>query len=109
MLNKNTLQKEIQDSFEQLLPNDLREGFKSTFPRQTAGGDKMAERFANVTTDMLAQPLAEALASAIDYYIRTADVYGIIITNGSPAKQAAMINSSSPLTNGKVPNTFGIK
>ncbi len=108
MLNKQTLQKEIQDAIEQLLPNALREGIKVTFPRETEAGDKAADRFAEVITDLFAQPFAEAIAAAIDYHVRSADVYGTIITVGSPTTQTAMINSPSPLTNGKVPNTFGI-
>lgn len=109
MLNKDTLQSEIQDAFEQLLPNAFREGLKATFPRETAAGNTSADRFAEVITELLAKPLAESLAAAIDYHVRSADVYGNIVTVGSPTTQTAVINSPSPLTNGKVPNTLGIQ
>lgn len=108
MLNKQTLQDEIQDALENLLPNAFREGLKATYPRETAAGNKSAERFASVITELLAKPLAESLAAAIDYHVRSADVYGTIITVGSPTTQTAIVNSPSPLTNGKVPNTLGI-
>ena len=109
MLNKQTLQKEIQGAIEELLPNALREGLKSTFYRETESGNKMADRFASVVTELFAQPFSEALAAAIDYHVRSANIYGTIITVGSMVTQTAVVNSPSPLTNGKVPNTLGIK
>lgn len=108
MLNKQTLQKEIQGAIEELLPNALREGLKSTFYRETESGNKMADRFASVVTELFAQPFSEALAAAIDYHVRSATIYGTIITAGSPTTQAAVINSPSALINGKVTNTLGI-
>lgn len=108
MLNINTLQSELQSAFEELLPNALREGLKTTFPRETQAGNDAAEKFSKTVTDLLAEPLAKALAGAIDYHVKSATIYGNIITIGGPTTQTAMINSPSPLTNGKVPNTFGI-
>ena len=109
MLNKQTLQKEIQGAIEELLPNALREGLKSTFYRETESGNKMADRFASVVTELFAQPFSEALAAAIDYHVRSASIYGTIVTVGSMVTQTANVNSPSPILNGKVPNTLGIK
>lgn len=108
-LKKATLQQEIQSAIEDILPSALEEGIKATFPRRTESGDEAAKKFANVVTEILAAPMAKALASAIDYHVRSADVYGNLITNGSPSTHFCTISSPSPLTNGKVPNTLGIK
>lgn len=109
MLNKNKLKKEIQDLCEQLFPEACREALKATYPRQTKAGDKQADKFAKAFTNILAEPFATGLAGAIDYYVKNAQIYGTIITAGSPTTQVASINSTSvPATNGKVPNTLGI-
>jgi hypothetical protein len=108
MLNKQTLQDEIQGAIEDLLPNALREGLKTTFPRETEAGNNMADRFADVVTTLLAAPLAQSLAGAIDYHVRSASIYGTIITIGNKVTQTAAIASPSAVTNGKVPNTLGI-
>ena len=74
--------------------------------------DKMISTWTLVTetlTEKVIDPLAKRLAAAIDYYVRNANVYGTIITTGSPVTQMAAISSPTPLTNGKIPNTFGIQ
>lgn len=109
MLNKQTLQSEIQDAIEQLLPDALREGMKATYPSQTQAGNDAADRFADVVTGLFAGPFAECLAAAIDYHVRSATIYGTVVTVGSPTTQTAVITSPTALTNGKVPNTLGIK
>lgn len=108
MLKINTLQSEIQSALEDLLPNAFREGMKATFPRETKAGNEVADKFADTITQLLAEPLAKALAGAIDYHVKSASIYGPILTMGGPTTQTAMINSPSPLTNGKIPNSLGI-
>lgn len=108
-LKKKTLQKEIQDAIEKLLPNALEQGLLATMPRKTKACEEQAKKFGEVITKTLAKSLSEALASAIDYHVRSADIYGNLITNGSPSTHYCTINSPSPLTNGKTPNTLGIK
>jgi hypothetical protein len=50
------------------------------------------------------------MAQAIDYYTKNAQIFGTVITMGSPTTQTAMINSTPmPATNGSIPNTLGIK
>lgn len=109
MLKKDKLKQEIQSAIEDILPPALEQGMKHTFPRNTKSGDTSAQNFAETVTKLLAEPLASALAAAIDYHVRSAEIYGTVITVGSPSSQVARINSPSPLTNGKVPNSLGIK
>lgn len=108
-LKKSTLENEIKSAFEELLPMALEEGMKATYPRRTESGDEAAKNFADVVTEILSAPLAKALASAIDYHVRSAEIYGNLITNGSPSTHFVSINSPSPITNGKIPNSLGIK
>jgi hypothetical protein len=59
---------------------------------------------------LIAEPLAERLSTAIDYYIKSGCISGTIITVGGPTTQTATIspiNLGNP-TAGKVPNTLGI-
>ena len=108
-LKKGTLKAEIQAAIEEILPGALEKGFKRTLPRNTEIGNKTAKRFAQTITELLAEPMAKALSGAIDYHVRSANVWGTIITVGSPVTQQAHIESPFPPTNGKIPNTFGIK
>ena len=108
-LNKKTLKEEIQSALEELLQPALEQGYKSTLTRNTEAGANAAKKFSEVITELLAEPLATALAGAIDYHVRSANVYGQIITVGGPTTQTARVNSPLPLTNGSIPNTLGIK
>lgn len=109
MLKVDTLQKQIQQAFEEVLPGALKQAMATTMPEKSKTGEKIIERFANTATDLIAEDLSTRLASAIDYYVKNADIYGTIITTGGPFTQMSMINSSGPLINGKVPNTFGLR
>lgn len=109
MLNINTLQTELKKAFDETLPGAFEQAFILTFPTQSEIGSDLAKRFGEAFNDMISEPLAERLAAAIDYYVKTANVYGTIITVGGPVTQTAIVQSPSPLTNGKVPNTLGIQ
>ena len=109
MLNENKLYKEIKASFNETFPTAFEHAFRTTFPEQSAAGNEVAKQFGKSIDDAISDPLAKRLAAAIDYYVRNANVYGTIITTGSPVTQMAAISSPTPLTNGKIPNTFGIQ
>lgn len=109
MLNKKTLQDEIQNAVESILPNALEQGLRATFPRNSKSADELAKKFADVATEQFAKPFAISMASAIDYYIRTADIYGTLNTTGSPTSHICLIESPTPITNGRMINTLGIK
>ena len=109
MLQVGELEKALTRSLEEVLPSALEEAFKHTLPCCSEAGNKAAKEFGQCITDLISGPLGERFANAIDYYIKNATIYGRILTVGGPSSQMASINSPSPLTNGNVPNTLGIK
>lgn len=109
MLQVTELEKALTRSLEEVLPSALEEAFKHVLPNSSKAGDEKAKEFGQCISDMISSPLGTRFANAVDYYIKNADIYGQIITVGSPTTQTARIESPSPLTNGKVPNTLGIK
>lgn len=109
MLNENKLYTEIKKAFDETLPTAFEHAMKSTFIGSTTYADDMAKQFGKSINDAISDPLAKRLAAAIDYYVRNADIYGTVITVGGPMTQMAKIESPLPLTNGKIPNTLGIK
>lgn len=109
MLKVDKLEKEIKKAFDETLPGALEQAMLSIFPEKTSTGDNIAKNFGEVVTDLISEPLAQRLAAAIDYHVRSATIYGTIVTVGSMVTQTAVVNSPSALTNGKVPNTLGIK
>ena len=108
MLKESKLKQEIKKAFDETLPTAFEQAFLLTYPEKSKIGSKIAKQFGEVINDLVSEPLAERLAAAIDYHVRSANVYGTIITTGSPVTQTAFVNSPSPLTNGKIPNTLGI-
>lgn len=109
MLNKKKLEEEIRDAFETLLPPAFEQAQKAVYPFESERGNELAKKYGEVFSNIISGPLAKALASAIDTHVRTADVYGTVITTGTAVTQQAKIDSPMPFTNGKIPNTFGIK
>lgn len=109
MLDENKLYKQIKQAFNNVLPGAFESALKSTLAKQSNAGDEVCEQFGKSIDEAISEPLAKQLAAAIDYYVKNASINGTIITVGSPTTQTARINSPSPLTNGKVPNSLGIK
>lgn len=109
MLKVDQLEKEIKKAFDETLPGALEQAMLMIFPEQSKTGDSIAKKFGETANDLISEPLAQRLAAAIDYHVRSADIYGTIITIGSMVTQTAVVNSPSALTNGKVPNTLGIR
>lgn len=109
MLNVKTLEEELKKAFSETLPLAFEEAMKSTFPQDSELGADIAKTFGEVIDDLVSESLAQRIAAAIDYHIRSATIYGNIITVGGPTTQYATINSPSPLTNGVLPNSLGIK
>lgn len=109
MLKVAELEKALTRSLSEVLPSALEEAYKHILPVSSNKGNEMAKDFGQTISDLISEPLGQRFANAIDYYIKNADVYGKLITNGSPSTHMCSIESPSPLTNGKVPNTLGIK
>ena len=79
------------------------------FPEKSEYGEDLAKDMAETFDELTAEPLADLLANAIDYYVKNITITGTIITAGSPVTQTAQIvPSPTPVTAGKIPNTLGI-
>lgn len=109
MLKVDDLQKSLKTAFDEVLPAAFKEVMRAMLPMKSSDGDAKVDAVGEMVKDLISEDLSTRIASAIDYYIKNADIYGQIITVGSPSTQTAKIESPSPLTNGKVPNTLGIK
>lgn len=110
MLNSDTLSEYISNAIRTIVCPAIKQCILNSFPNKSDSGDEIAETFSNNFDDLVSDQLGMAIASAIDYYIKNAELYGTIITSGSPTTQVARLNPMSmPLINGAVPNTIGIK
>lgn len=108
MLKVAKLENEIKKAFDETLPSAFEQALLQTMPAKSKKGSEMAKKFGETINEMVSEPLAQRIAAAIDYHVRSATIFGTVITVGSPTTQTAVINSPSALTNGKVPNTLGI-
>lgn len=109
MLKVDKLESEIKKAFDETLPAAFEQALLQTQPAVSKSGNDMAKKFGETINSMVSAPLAQRLAAAIDYHVRSISIYGTIITAGSPTTQMASINSPSAITNGKVPNSLGIQ
>lgn len=111
MLNASTLESQLKAAFSKYLKDAIRHCVLQDYCQfgKSKLAEEKAERFANTFDELVSQPLASSIANAIDYYIKNAQIYGTIMTTGGPVSQLAVVNSmSTPVTNGKVPNTLGL-
>ena len=108
MLNPTRLESELKTAFEECLPGAFERAFMETMPEKSKAAEEKAKQFGETIKELLAEDLAKRIAGAIDYYVKNANVYGTIITMGSPFTQTAVVNTPSPVTGGKIPNQLGI-
>ena len=110
MLNPQTLAEYISNSIRTLVCPAIKQCLLNSYPMKSDIGDQIAENFANNFDDLVSDQLGTCIAEAIDYYIKNAELYGTIITVGSPTTQTAkLLPSPMPMINGSVPNSIGIK
>ena len=110
MLDKDTLKENLANGISTIVRPAIEECFKRMWPSKSNIGDSYAEAFANNFDEMVSDQLAEVFAAAIDYYVKNIEIFGTVITVGSPTTQTAQINGmSTPLLNGAIPNTLGIR
>ncbi len=110
MLDKETLKDQLANGMSTIVRPAIEECFKRMWPSKSDIGDTVAEDFANNFDELVSEQLAEVFASAIDYYIKNSEIFGTVITVGSPTTQTARINSlNTPIINGVIPNTLGIR
>jgi len=110
MLKPDVLKQQLLDLFNQTIPTAFEQAFLEMQPENTKAGAESAKKFGQTINDLLSEQWATTISQAIDYYVKNAQIYGTLITNGSPTTHVARINSTPmPATNGSVPNTLGIK
>lgn len=110
MLDKETLKENLANGLSTIVRPAIEECFKRMWPVKSNIGDSYAETFANNFDEMVSEQLAEVFAAAIDYYVKNIEIFGTVITVGNPMTQTAQINGmSTPILNGAIPNTLGIK
>lgn len=109
MLNPASLEQQIKNAFEQYLPPAFEEAAKQLMPQETDTGKEMCKAFGDTVAELLAEPLASTLASAIDYYVKNIGLQGTILTTGSPvAQQAIIMPAPTPVVAGVIPNTLKV-
>lgn len=109
MLKVNDLKKQIQIGLQDVYKPAVERIFLMMFPEKTEYGDKLCKDIAETFVDLTAEPMADILAGAIDYYVKNITITGTVITAGSPVSQTArIVPSPTPITAGKIPNTLGI-
>lgn len=109
MLNKEALKGELEIAFMNTIPNAVERAWLEALPKSDEG-DKLAKKFGETLSQYLAQNWAMYLSEAIDSYIKNIELYGEVMTTGSPTNQVAMINCiPTPSINGSLPNTLGIR
>ena len=110
MLDKETLKENLANGLSTVLRPAIEECFKRIWPGKSNIGNSYAENFANNFDEMVSDQLAEVFAAAIDYYVKNIEIFGTVMTTGSSIMQTAQINGmSTPILNGAIPNTLGIR
>lgn len=110
MLNSSALEKQLKSAFDDVLPDALEAALNSLTDYKSEEVEKRNKEFADMFTEMVSKPLAERMAAVIDSYIKCGQLYGTILTAGTPFAQTAVI-VPAPMgmpTSGVVPNTLGI-
>lgn len=79
------------------------------FPEKTEQTDQLAKDMAEAFDEMTSDAFADVLSAAIDYYVKTISITGMLITTGSPSTHTCTIApADKPIKAGKIPNTLGI-
>jgi hypothetical protein len=96
MLDQAKLKSHIQSAFEDILQPALETAFSKVCPEDTNDGASAATNFADTATELIAEPLAERLSAAIDYYVRNAHIFGSsmilgVTTVGSMCAQSQVV------------------
>ena len=110
MLKPDVLKQQLEDLFHATIPTAFEQAILQMQGERSEAGDAMAKKIGETLDEMLSEKWAETIAQAIDYYVKNAQIFGNLITFGSPTTHTCMINSTPmPATNGSIPNTLGIK
>ena len=108
MLNVNKLKSEIADGIRNIVIPAIETIELCKYPTSKLA-EKSAKETAVMFDELVTDSLSEVIANAIDCYIKNMNITGTIITVGTPVTQTAVISPApTPITGGKIPNTFGI-
>ena len=109
MLNVDGLKEQIMQTIKDVIIPAIKEIELARQPNKSEIGEQQAEQIANTFDELVTEPLAKLIASAIDYYIKNATITGTLITVGSPFTQLCVVAPApTPMHAGKTPNTLGI-
>jgi len=110
MLDSTKLSEYITDAVRTLLCPAIKEALLRSYPTKSDIGDQIAEKFANNIDDMISDQFGTSLACAIDYYIKNGEIYGPINAVGPNGVSQAIISpTKTPIANGALPNTLGMR
>jgi hypothetical protein len=110
MLSEQLLKANITQAVYKHTKNAAQRAMMSMQTEKSEAFEMAAENFAETFAVLLAEPLATEMASAIYSFVKNAEIYGTLITTGSPAMQTVVVNSTPvPVANGAVPQTLGIR
>ena len=95
-LDQGKLKQHIQQAFEEILPDAFETAFSKVCPSDSTDGNNAAKQFGETVSEMVSEQLADRLSSAIDYYVKNAQIFGKfmilgISTVGSPTAQAQVV------------------
>lgn len=122
MLNVNDLKGQIQAALENTVVPAIYQCKYNDFAQDGEFQQEKASEMAETFRELVCEPLADAIANAIDYYVKNAAITGQImiypsqiVTVGNKHTQAnvapVIMNITSmpiPSINGTIPNTLGI-
>lgn len=96
MLDQGKLKDHIQSAIEDIFAPALTTAFGRVCPVDTSDGNDVAKQFGDIATELIAEPFAERLSAAIDYYVRSANIFGQFLllgvaTVGSPVAQTQVV------------------
>ena len=109
MLKVNDLKHQIQIGLSGIYKPAFERVFNMMFPEKTEYGEELAKNMAETFDELTAEPLADLLANAIDYYVKNITITGTLITTGAPTTHTcSIVPAPNPVSAGKIPNTLGI-
>ena len=104
MLDPDKLSSEIEKMLNETLPSAFEQALNETFIEKSERGDKIAKQFGDTITELLAKPLAERLAFAIDAYVKNIEISTMFMSTpcspGSPLVFNLKHMGNRTITNG---------
>jgi hypothetical protein len=109
MLKVIDLESQLKSALGNIIPKAIEQCKLNEYPNESDLSKEKAKEFADTFDELVTEPLAKLIASAIDYYVKNATITGTLITAGSPATQMCVVAPApTPMQAGKIPNTLGI-